>query len=80
MESLREALNDWGKVPMCWKCCHVVTEATGPSYVGPFNMTGCTADPRIEDYDDAMDGGPLWLPIVQDLMEKLKEARNNKED
>ena len=78
MESLREALNDWGKVPMCWKCCHVVTPEAGHLNCETFNMTGCAADPRIENYDDAQDGCPLWLPIVKELLEKIEEAREGR--
>ena len=87
MESLRED----GRIPMCWKCCHMVTDDLGQgettprhgvastaTIMGSFTISGCTADPRIQDYEDAQNGCPLWLPIVKELFEKIKEARERR--
>ena len=67
------SLRENGRIPMCWKCCHMVRQSETSD-----TMSGCTADPRIQDYEDAQNGCPLWLPMVKELLEKIEEAREGR--
>jgi len=50
-------------IPMCWKCANKITvEPVGhPGIFDPKDLTGCTANPSIEGYDDAKTMCPLDL-------------------
>jgi len=48
-------------IPMCWKCSHVITlEPVGHTGIfEPKDMTGCTANTDIANYEDAKTMCPL---------------------
>ena len=44
-------------IPMCWKCCHQITE---PDVTGlSFKLVGCTESDKVVDYSTAMKHCPI---------------------
>ena len=84
---MRNSIPGKGRLPMCWKCCHMEQDRSfsqGPypdseePVIRRFFMSGCSADERIESYEDAQNGCPLWLPLVKELLEKIETMDKKK--